>query len=35
MTQYLNEVDMCYAKQGIIVPKFDDNYYLAMGVKKK
>ena len=34
MTTYLNEMDRIFSEHGIILPKSDDNYYLAMGVKR-
>lgn len=35
MSRYLDEMDMTFTKQGIILPKSDDNYFVAMGIKRK
>lgn len=35
MTQYLNNVDAEFAKQGIILPRPEDLYFSALGIKRK
>jgi len=34
MTRYLNDMEMHFAGKGVILPKSDDLYYQAMGIKK-
>jgi hypothetical protein len=35
MSRYLESVEKTYAMQGIILPRPEDMYYLAMGIKRK
>jgi hypothetical protein len=34
MTTYLNNIDQHFAEQGVILPRPDDLYYAAMGIKR-
>jgi len=35
MTHYLDGIDRMYAEQGVVLPKPEDLYYSAMGIKRK